>query len=194
FGNRPDANNFHKYWTEIPVDERNQMPKRSYGSAFDPILTPKLLSDFYLNKAQLADRLSFMEIQTLMNAYPYKDFHQILAPLHGLISRKNVRLETQMKALIGEDKIPAEVLNVSKEGILLRIMKDKPLVQGQNSKITVWLNRESSTNLTIEARWCPAKNGLFGCLILETSNEWNEMIAALEADYKKQSGNIKAAA
>lgn len=193
FGHRPDTQNFHKYFSEIPTDERNRMPKRYYGSSFDPILTPKLLSDFYLGKAQLANKLSFMEIQVLMNAYPFPEFQKILTPLYGLLSRKSVRLETQMKATIDLENTQAEVLNVSREGLLLRIPSDITLKAGEVTQMNVWLNKESKTRLKVEARWCPANSGLFGCEIIEASKEWHEMIEMLERDYQKLP-NIKVAA
>lgn len=101
-----------------------------------------------------------------------------------MLSRKDFRHETQMKAELGEEKIPAEVLNVSKEGLLVRIDTNFPNY-GDRTVINVWLNHTTSTLLTVEARWCP-KNGLLGLQILKSTDEWQFMIETLELGYSKQ--------
>jgi hypothetical protein len=183
FNHMPITRNFFKYWSDRPKDPRNRMPERNYHSASDPILTPELLQDFFLNKANLAKKLTFQELQVLMEVYPFNDFQSVLLPLYLDFTRKSVRIETHMKAEIGSEKILAEVLNVSKTGLLLRA-KLESMTIGNEIEIKIWLNENSTTTLKAEIRWCP-KNSLFGLRLLETSNEWMQMIEALEYDYNK---------
>jgi hypothetical protein len=183
FGHRPEKSNFHKYWTEIPTDPRNRMPKRKYHSSSDPILTPKLLTEFFLDRAQLAKKLSYKEVQTLLDVYPFPEFQNALLPIQSIVSRKNVRLETQMRAEVGRDRIPGEVLNVSREGLLLRT-QDEQLQVGQKTVMSVWLNETSATKLTVEVRWRP-HDGLIGLKIHEPTLEWVQMIDTLEREYQR---------
>lgn len=183
FAHRPDSKNFHKYWTEIPTDPRNMMPKRKYRSSSDPILTPKLLTEFFLNRAQLARKLSYKEVQMLLDIYPYPEFQKALLPLQNVLSRRNVRLETQMRAEIGLSRLPGEVLNVSREGLLLRV-QDEQLQIGQKIALSVWLNDSSATELTVEVRWRP-QGGLIGFKIHEPTQEWATMIDTLESEYQR---------
>lgn len=193
FAHRPDSANFHKYWTEVPSDPRNRMPQRQYHSSSDPILTPKLLESFFLRRAQLAHRLTFKDVQLLLEAYPYGPFRQVLMPLQNYLSRKSIRLETQMRAQVGPNSSPAEVLNVSKEGLQLR-MKADSLTIGQITQVDVWMNETSLTRLNAEVRWCPDGSSLFGLRIIEATSEWNTMIDTLEGEYKKLSEEIAIAA
>jgi hypothetical protein len=183
FGSYPDSRNFFKYWTEIPTDPRNRMPKRKYRSSSDPILTPKLLTDFYLNRAQLGRKLSYKEVQTLLDMYPYPEFQKTLLPLQSVLSRKNVRLETQMRAEIGPNRTPGEVLNVSREGLLLKT-DESQLVIGDKSVISVWLNDHAATELKVEVRWRP-HHGLIGLKIDQPTQEWVKMIETLENEYQR---------
>lgn len=189
FDNMPVSRNFYKYWTEKPTDVRNRMPERSYHSASDPILTPELLQDFFLTKANLAKKLTFQELQILLEAYPFQEFQDVLKPLYNVFTRKDVRIETHMKAEIGNEKIKAEVLNVSKTGLLLRAqMGSFPM--DHEVTVKIWLNETSSTTLKAFIRWSP-KNSLFGLRLAETSQEWNDMIETLEYDYNKVARTTK---
>ncbi|MGZ5278773.1 MAG: GNAT family N-acetyltransferase [Pseudobdellovibrionaceae bacterium] len=192
FAHRSDSSNFLKYWTEIPTDIRNQMPKRAYHSSSDPILTPKLLTDFFLTKARLASRLTFKEIQTLLDVYPFPGFRKALLPLQSEVSRKHVRIETQMRAELEFNKSSAEVLNVSMHGLLLRT-SSTTLTHGQVLDMTVWLNESSFTRINAVVRWCP-QNGLFGLGIINPSKEWLSMVHTLEHEYRKFSDVSKAVA
>lgn len=192
FGHRPDSTNFHKYWSEIPSDPRNQMPDRSYHLAFDPILTPALLNHFFLDRAQLRQKLTFREVQVLLETYPFPDFQKALHSVLIATSRKSMRLETQMRACIGIHKTHAEVLNVSREGLLLRT-KTETLSLGQQIEIEVWLSESLASNLKAEVRWCP-EHSLYGLKIVESSEEWIRMVDALEREYQKHAGNLSVAA
>ncbi|MFL5813415.1 MAG: GNAT family N-acetyltransferase [Bdellovibrionia bacterium] len=183
FGQRKDSQNFHKYWTEIPNDSRNRMPVRKYHSASDPILTPKLLTEFFLKRAQLARKLTYREVQTLLDVYPFPEFQKALLPIQNDLSRKSVRLETQMRAEVGKQRAPGEVLNVSREGLLLRMSNDQ-LTIGQKTNLSVWLNDSSATELTVEVRWRP-HDGLIGLKIHEPTREWVQMIETLEHEYQR---------
>jgi hypothetical protein len=52
FAHRPESKNFHKYWTEIPADPRNQLPERRRPSVaaqplpltVSPVLTEEALT------------------------------------------------------------------------------------------------------------------------------------------------------
>jgi hypothetical protein len=186
FAHRPVHQNFHKYWTELPADPRNRMPERRYHSASDPILTPELLSSLFLGRAQLARRLTYREIQSLLDAYPFPAFQEVLAPLQSCLSRKDMRLETQMRAEVGTERFPAEVLNVSKAGMLLRCPSGS-LAFKQSTHIDVWLNSAQSTRLEVEVRWCPQNSCLFGLQIKTVSPEWQLMVETLESEYRKLS-------
>jgi len=192
FAHRPESSNFLKYWTEIPTNIRNQMPKRRYHSSSDPILTPKLLADFFLSKAQLASRLTFKEIQMLLDVYPFPGFRKALIPLQAEVSRKHVRIETQMRAELEFNKSVAEVLNVSKHGLLLRTSL-ATLTPGQVLEMTVWLNESSATKLNVTVRWSP-QNSLFGLSITNPPKEWERMVETLEHEYKKFSEVSKSVA
>ncbi len=183
FGARKTSSNFHKYWTEIPIDENNRLPKRAYHTSSDPILTPKLLSEFFLDKAQLARKLTFTEIQVLMTVYPFLDYHKVLLPLNEILLRKNARMETQMKAEFGDTKIPVSVWNVSSDGILLRATA--PGIQlNEKSHINVWINNLEMTRLEVEVKWCSQKN-LFGLQIIAANEKWSQMIQIIESEFKK---------
>jgi hypothetical protein len=155
-------------------------------------LTPELLTEFYLGRAQLAKRLSHKDLQILLDSYPSAPFQKALLPLYSVLSRKTVRLETQMRAEIGPHRLPGEVLNVSREGLLLR-MKKGGLTVGQRCEIRVWLNDSLSTRLLVEARWCPDSK-LIGAHILETSAEWQQMIDTLEREHRVFTPKLKLAA
>jgi hypothetical protein len=169
------------------------MPKRRYHSSSDPILTPKLLKEFFLEKARLAHRLTFKDVQYLRDAYPFAGFEDVLLPLQIYLSRRSVRLETQMRAKVGPEAAPAEVMNVSKEGLQLR-MRESALTIGQLIQVDVWLNETSSTQLKAEVRWCPDGSSLFGLRIVKATPEWSTMIEALESDYKRLSEETAVAA
>lgn len=192
FSHRPDSSNFHKYWAEIPKDPRNQIPKRQYHSAYDPILTPALLSDFFLDRAQLGQRLNFKEVQTLLEAYPFPEFQKVLQPLLLTHSRKNMRLETYMRAIAGPKKVSAEVLNVSRGGLLLRTHSGT-LNVGDQIELEICLNENSSTKVSAEVRWCP-KNSLYGLKIIEATDEWLRMVETLEREYSKHTRKLSIAA
>lgn len=183
FGHRPADKNFLKYWSEKPTDPRNRMPERQYHSASDPIVTPQLLVEFFLGKAQLAGRLSFKEVQSIMEAYPFPEFQKALQPLYSAMTRKSVRLETRMQAQFGQERIPSEVMNVSLEGLLLRT-KTPTVVLGDELQVNVWLNETTSTELRVRVRWRP-ENNLFGLQIVTPSIAWLRMIETLESEYKK---------
>jgi GNAT superfamily N-acetyltransferase len=183
FNKMPVTRNFFKYWTEKPSNIRNRMPERSYHSASDPILTPELLQEFFLTKANLSKKLTFLELQVLLEVYPFQDFQAVLKPLYNVFTRKDVRIETHMKAEIGNEKVKAEVLNVSKTGLLLRAQMGA-FPMDHEVTVKIWLNENSSTTLKAMIRWSP-KNCLFGLKLVETSKEWNDMIEALEFDYNK---------
>ena len=192
FNHRPISSNLHHYWSTLPTDPKNQMPKRDYHSASDPILTPLLLSQFFLEKAQLSKKLSIKEIQFLMEVYPYPDFIKILKPLYDSMSRKNIRFETQMKAQWVDDSLIGEVLNVSREGLLVRT-PNLIMIQGQQSYIRVWLNNTTSTQLKVEV-YRSKDFSLLGLKIVETTNEWLNMIEVIECEYQHAESYIKKAA
>lgn len=193
FAQRPEVLNLFKYWHEVPKDPRNRMPERRYHSSFDAVLTPKLLQDFFLERARFAHRLNLSEVKMLLEAYPFPAFEKILLPLQSFLSRKNLRLETQMRAEVGSQRAPAEVLNVSKEGLLLRMTADA-LVAGQKIHVHIWLNDISTTYLEIEVRWCPRGSSLFGTKIVASTAEWRMMVESLEREYKKLSDKFSIAA
>jgi hypothetical protein len=193
FGERPDANNFHKYWLEKPTDPRNQLPQRQYRSAFDAVLTPKLLTEFFLGRARLEERLSYKDLHILLEAYPFPDFQKVLRPLQESKMRRSVRMETQMHAKIANDTAEAEVLNVSREGFLLRTSTPSSLKNGDQIQVMVWLNESSPTVLTAKVQ-VRTESCLVGCEIAEASNEWLQMIEALENDYRNRSSGIRVVA
>jgi hypothetical protein len=192
FAHLPDTANFHKYWSEIPTTPLNRMPKRRYHSSSDPILTPRLLVDFFLSKAQLGERLTYREIQTLLNVYPFPDFQKALLPIAARLERKHLRIETQMKAELAKSDLHAEVMNVSMEGLLLRI-EPGALTQGQIIDLKVWLNSDSSTHVSAEVRWSPP-SGLVGLRLVNPSFEWLRMVETLEQEYRKHSEERRALA
>ncbi len=183
FAHRPDSANFYKYWTERPTDPRNQMPPRPYHSVVDPVLTPQLLGDLFLSRADMARKLTYRDVEVLLAAYPFPAFQQILRPLQADLSRKSVRLETQMRAELGPERIPAEVLNISRVGLLLRL-PSKAQHLAESLSIEVWLNESVRTRFQVEVRWRPGEN-LFGMHIPRPTAEWLQMFAVLEYDYKK---------
>lgn len=183
YDHRPVAKNFYKYWTERPTDSRNQMPQRAYHSAIDPVLTPQLLESFFLKRAEMARRLTYKDVQILLESYPFPAFQKVLLPLQAELMRKSVRLETQMKAEVGPERTPAEVLNISKNGLLLRLNSDRQM-QMDTTSIEIWLNETVRTRLQIEVRGHPTES-LFGYQILEPTTEWLQMFDTLERDYKK---------
>lgn len=192
FAHRPSVMKLYRYWMEIPTDPRNRMPKRQYHSASDPILTPQLLKDFFLDRAKLARRLTYKEVQILMEIYPFPAFQKVLQPLLGSLSRKNIRLDTFMKADLLSNQEQGEVLNVSKAGLLLRTGPNS-MKMGQQVDLVVWLNEIASTKLKAQVRWQPA-DSLFGLAILEADDEWQLMIEALEREYMKLALYIPVAA
>lgn len=192
FNHRPMQANFFKYWSENPEDERNRMPKRSYHSASDPILTPTLLQDFFIDKANLGSKLTYSELQVLLEVYPFPEFQKIFQPLMAEFARKNVRIETQMKAQIEPHHTMAEVLNVSKHGLLLRAPKGT-LPLNEVITLKVWLNKDAMTEIKAKVKWSP-NNSLFGLQLVEHNNDWDNMIAVLEQECYKIPGLRKVAA
>lgn len=181
FAHLPEARNFLKYWSEIPTHPGNRLPIRRYHSSSDPIVTPELLGNFFMEKAQLARRLKYEEIQVLRSAYPYPEFEAVLKPLLEFVPRKTLRMATQMKAEIGPDRISGEVWNVSREGVLLRAQRNC-LAIGQAVELAIWLNSTTKTKLQTRVRWS-SPEGLFGLQITLPSVEWARMIEFLESDY-----------
>ena len=151
--------------------------------ASDPILTPELLKNFFLKRARLADKLNLNEIKALMDAYPFPHFQNELVHLRELHIRKTVRLETHMKASWGDKKTSVEILNVSRDGLLLRSTKEI-LKFGQLGQVIVWLNKDFSTTLIVEVSRSPS-NYLYGLKIKTSSREWLMMIEELETKHKK---------
>jgi hypothetical protein len=127
-----------------------------------------------------------------LELYPYPDFQKVLQPLLIPFSRKSVRIETQMHARVGDRHTPAEVLNVSREGLLLRMPTDS-LAVGQKVEIEVWLNETCATRILAEIRWCP-KDSLYGLKILEDNDEWRRMVDTLEKELRKNSRHLSVAA
>lgn len=183
FNHRPDSANFYKYWTEHPTDPGNKMPARPYNCAIDPVLTPDLLENFFLKQGDMARKLNYKDVEVLLASYPFPAFQKVLLPLQTELSRKSIRLETQMKAELGSERIPAEVLNISKEGLLLRLASE-PINLPEKTSVKIWLNEAISTQMQIEMRWRPSDH-LYGLQILEPTAEWLQMFTALEKDYKK---------
>lgn len=180
FAHRPVSANFHKYWTEIPNDQGHQMPKRLYNTAFGPGMTPELLSNFFFEKGQLGGKLTYGEMRVLFDAYPQFEFQKVLLPYRARVANRSVRLETSMKAKLGSRKISAEVLNISREGILLRAQVDS-LPIGHRENLGVWLNAETSTSLNVEVCRHPS-DGLLGLRIHEPTTDWLKMVATLERE------------
>lgn len=184
--------NLFEYWSKLPDHHCNQLPKRSYDSSSDPILTPQLLSEFFLKEAKLAEKLSTKEIQVLMDAYPYPGFMSVLEPLYKTVSRKDVRFETQMRAEWANGTFIGEVLNVSKKGLLIRT-HETSLNTEKNHEIVVWLNKTTSARLTV-AVLRPRENMLCGLKIITSSDEWSFMISSLDQKHQNDKDHAKKAA
>lgn len=192
FADKPMNKNFYKYWTEIPTDDRNVLPVRTYHTSTDVIMTPKLLKDFYLNKAGLAKKLGFENILELMNAYPFVEFQKLLKPLQDAYFRNVPRMETQMRAQVVEGEIQCEVWNVSLDGLLIRTPVDA-LTKGQQITILVWLNNTTETRLNVQVCWSE-QSCMYGLKILTGSAAWTTMINAVQGEYKKTSvSNLRVA-
>lgn len=192
FAHKKEEQNFYKYWSVLPDHPNYKLPEREYHSVSDPILTPQLLADFFLDKAQLSKKLVAKEVQLLMDVYPFAAYQKILQPLYDTLSRKSLRLETQMKAQFETSLNFYEVLNVSKGGLLVR-GTDIPIAKGQQSYINVQLNNSTTARLKVEMKRGP-RNGLFGLQILESTQQWMHMIDTLENDYRKKAQHLKTAA
>lgn len=191
FAHRPAHSNFHRYWTEIPSDPRNCLPQSQLSSAADPILTPELLKNFFLEKAQLKNTLTFFEMQTLLNAYPYQSFQDVVNSTLKSRSRNHVRLDVQMSAE-SPDRSVREVWNVSKSGLLLTA-KRGALSVGQNTDVVVKVNDVQSIKLHCKVCWTTL-SGMCGLQILVPNVQWHEMISALESPYLQLAQQFREAA
>lgn len=182
FSKRHDPQNFYKYWLKAETHVNNRLPKRTYHSANDPVITPVLLKDFFLKRAQMARKLSFIDIQILLAAYPFLNYQKVLGELHTSLLRKNARLETQMRSEFGLDQKPCDVWNVSSDGLMLRTPPNA-LQLNQKSHLNVWVNENLVIKLDVEVRWCSQKS-LYGLRILNSDPQWTRMIEALESGYE----------
>ncbi len=185
FNTRPKPRNFYKYWTTAPSDARNQMPQRLYFSSGDPILTPDILEKFFIKKANISSKLSLVDIQLLMNTYPFPEFENIFKPLLQRQLRKEVRFETQMKGVIDETQEEVEILNVSRFGLLIRC-KSSWVKAGDLITLHIWLNQWDLTKLRVRSCWSP-QSGLLGCEIMETSDDWIKMIVNINLEFQRRS-------
>lgn len=179
FAHRPTRSNFHKYWTEIPNEVRNQLPRRNLSEATDPILTPDLLKDFFLEKAQLKNRLTFFEIQTVLATYP--GLHDVFASALKSNLREGIRMDVQMTAEVGDKRVKTQVWNVSKDGLLI-VAKPEDIGIAKQTEVVVWLNESKSIQLQCEVCW-KTEDGLCGLRILLPSTQWLNMIRTMELPY-----------
>jgi GNAT superfamily N-acetyltransferase len=184
FSKRSDSQNFYKYWLKAETHENNRLPKRTYHTASDPILTPELLKGFFLDRAQMARKLSFQDIQILLSVYPYLNYKKVLEGLNTALLRKNARLETQMRSEYGDEKIVCDVWNVSSDGLLLRT-QPQALNINEKSQISVWVNENDMIRLEVEVRWC-SQQSLYGLRILNSEPKWMIMIQSLESEYERK--------
>jgi hypothetical protein len=191
FGDRPLKSNFYRYWATVPNHVQNKLPKRIYHSAADPVITPELLKNFFLDKTDIMRRLSKTDIKVLMDSYPYPAFQEIFKPLMGKFTRKNERFETDMVAIITEGQKRVEVFNVSLEGLMLR-SKSQQFTKGHIFNLQVWLNDSITTNLIIEVSNVK-DNNLYGLKIVEGTIEWHDMIHCLSSKSLVQLSSNEAA-
>lgn len=184
FEHRPAATNFYRYWATVPTHEHNRLPVRAYHSAADPVITPKLLKNFFIEKTGVVKLLCKKDIKVLMDAYPFPAFQNIFKPLMDKFTRKNERFDTDMVALVSEGLKKVEVFNVSLEGLMLR-SKVQQFNRGHVFNLHVWLNDSIITNLKIEVVNIK-ENNLYGLKIVEGTIEWHDMIHSLSQKSHQQ--------
>jgi hypothetical protein len=191
FGSKATQKNFYRYWATVPNHPQNKLPVRMYHSAADPVLTPKLLKNFFLDKTGIVKLLSKHEIKVLIDSYPYPAFQNILRPLMDKYTRKNERFDTDMVAFVSEGLKKVDVFNVSLEGLMLRSKMQK-FERGHVFNLEVWLNDAISTRIKIEVINVKEHN-LYGLKIVEGTLEWHDMIHCLSQKSHEQFELVHAA-
>ena len=134
FAHLPREANFYRYWTEVPKDPRHRLPNREFNSVGDPILTPELLEEFFMETAQFKNALTLFELQTLLNAYPYHGTKGIINSALNSRNRNHVRIDVQMAAQIAGD--------VGSDSIRIKGAIVEPIAAVEQNRFAVNTRRE----------------------------------------------------
>lgn len=187
FGDREETGNFHRYWSQIPDIPQNQLPKRQYLASTDPVISPELLQNFFMEKAQLWKSLTLSDLQILETVYPHRSYQEVFETLrkrYALRPRNGQRIDVQMPA-IGSDGLEGEVLNISQSGLQLR--SQIPLQQGQTVELQVQLDGKNWTQIHAQVQW--ASLGVSGLKLLTPNVEWMRMVRTLEHQFDALAGS-----
>jgi hypothetical protein len=181
FDHRPLHANFYKFWTTIPSAPENRLPERKYASISDPILTPELLSDFFIAKAKLNEKLSKRDYESLMAIYPFSSYQQILQPHYEKVTRRDVRYSVCLDGKFGDDDFPTKIYNVSKNGLLININGSK-VSNGDQQYLKVVMSDKLTIKIRIEIINVQ-KNNLYGAKIVNNCAEWMSMVNYIEGKH-----------
>lgn len=182
FGSRPDHQNLYRYWTAIPDEVRNQLPKRKYFTATDLVITPQLLENFFLEKGEIWKTLTISDIKTLIETYQHPKYQEVFERLYTryqFSSFKSQRIEVQMPAQIDEVLI-GEVLDISKNELLLRT--NERLTIGQMLPLRIRVNNEHWMRIDVQIVWMAQDAA--GAQVINPCIEWIQMIQTLETDFE----------
>jgi hypothetical protein len=185
YNHYPEHQNLYKYFIESKISNF-EFPERVYSNISDPVMTPELLHYFFIEKEEVLQKLSELELTILKRTYKNPEFNYLFFEFSTRIknvyfSRSHERHEVKCKAILvdKEESLSCivKVYDASYDGIM--VYSGKKIKLNTEYRINVNITTNIYSYLTVKAKWT---NGLgyYGLEINGNDSTWNTFIDHLE--------------
>lgn len=164
-----------------------KFPDRTFHKTMDPVLTPKIFKNIFIDSTDLLNEISAAELQLLYTCYSSAPEFLKLFPTKNLersydrrrgASRFGVRFEGFVIPLEKGRLIPISVTSVTTNGFLAELKTPDLLSQDELFHARIKIGPFNIEDLLIKVRWVSAEKTV-GFEIVGQSNSWGFLIAQL---------------
>ncbi|MBL7555218.1 MAG: hypothetical protein JNM24_05290 [Bdellovibrionaceae bacterium] len=178
YDHKPDEKNLYKYFFggTLPNFE---FPNRDFYKSSDPVMTPKMLEHFFIDKSTVFEELTALEIMGLASCYPAAYISDFFPNLQEKIERSNIRHHVNIQCNLGpQASVSATVLDVSGTGV--------KLLSTESISGIIHLNIPIAKNLYAKVagvvKW--EQNSVYGIQLLRTDSAWIQFCQYLQSDFE----------
>lgn len=185
---KTDEKNLFKYFTvgSLPHFE---FPNRDFYKSSDPVMTPKMLEYFFIDRSTVFEELTGLEIMGLASCYPTAYISEFFPDLQEKVERSNLRHQVNIQCSLGADaSISATVLDVSGTGIKIL----SPAAINGMIHLSIPISKGIYAKVAGVVKW--EQNSVYGIQLLRTDSAWTQFCRYLQSDFEVlQAENIKKA-
>ncbi|MBL7543173.1 MAG: PilZ domain-containing protein [Bdellovibrionaceae bacterium] len=178
YNHKTDEKNLYKYFYDY-TSLNFEFPNRDFYKSSDPVMTPKMLQHFFIDRSTVFKELSTLEIMGLVSCYPLAYLSNFFPDIQGKIDRSNVRHQVNIQChLNNKASVSAIVLDVSNSGV--KLLSSESL-DGM-IHLTIPITNDTYAKVAGVVRW--EKDSIYGIQLLSTDSAWIRFCRYLQNDFE----------